>query len=42
MLCQSGKRSERAIELLQDKFHLTNLYNLEEGAIGWLKERQLT
>ena len=42
ILCQSGKRSRRAIELLQNKFHLTNLYNLEEGVIGWLKDHQLT
>lgn len=42
VLCQSGKRSRRAIELLQNRFHLDNLYNLEGGATGWLKEHQLT
>lgn len=42
IFCQSGKRSKRAIESLQNNFHLTNLYNLEEGTAGWIKESQLT
>lgn len=31
VLCQSGTRSKKAISLLQEKFGLTNLYNLKNG-----------
>ncbi len=37
--CQSGKRSERAIQLLQDKYRFTNLLNLKGGIMAWLNER---
>lgn len=33
--CRSGKRSADVIELLQDKFGFTNLYNLEGGILEW-------
>lgn len=31
VVCQSGVRSKRAVQLLQEKFGLTNLYNLTGG-----------
>ncbi len=33
--CRSGKRSADVIELLQDKYGFTNLYNLEGGILDW-------
>jgi sulfur-carrier protein adenylyltransferase/sulfurtransferase len=35
--CQSGLRSQKAIELLQEKGSWDNLYNLEGGMNAWLK-----
>lgn len=35
--CKSGTRSKKAIELLQQKFGFTNLYNLSGGIEAWKK-----
>ncbi len=36
--CRSGKRSGEAIQLLQDKYGLKNLYNLKGGILAWAEE----
>lgn len=36
--CRSGKRSAKAIQLLEEKFGRTNLYNLEGGILAWAEE----
>ena len=33
--CRSGKRSADVIEILQEKYGFTNLYNLEGGILDW-------
>ena len=33
--CRSGKRSADAVKLLQEKYGLDNLYNLEGGILAW-------
>lgn len=35
--CKTGKRSAMAIELLQNKFHFTNLYSLKGGIDEWMR-----
>jgi sulfur-carrier protein adenylyltransferase/sulfurtransferase len=35
VFCRSGVRSQRAIDLLENKFGFTNLYNLEGGIMQW-------
>ncbi len=35
--CQSGKRSEKAIDYLQKEHGFNNLYNLEGGLSAWIK-----
>ena len=37
VICKSGIRSKRSIELLQEKYGFNNLYNLEGGVLEWLK-----
>jgi len=41
VFCKGGTRSKRAIELLENKFGFTNLYNLEGGVLEWIKYYQL-
>ncbi len=41
VFCKGGKRSKRAIELLENELGFTNLYNLEGGVIEWTKYYQL-
>jgi adenylyltransferase/sulfurtransferase len=36
--CRSGKRSADAIEVLEQKYGFTNLYNLEGGILAWADE----
>jgi len=36
--CRSGKRAEAVIHTLEEKFDLTNLYNLTGGILGWAEE----
>ncbi|HXB95815.1 MAG TPA: molybdopterin-synthase adenylyltransferase MoeB [Puia sp.] len=36
--CKSGARSARAIRELEEKFHLTNLYNLKGGILAYIDE----
>ncbi|MBN8548135.1 MAG: molybdopterin-synthase adenylyltransferase MoeB [Deltaproteobacteria bacterium] len=33
--CRSGGRSQRAVEMLQEKFGFTNLKNLQGGVLAW-------
>ncbi len=35
VMCQSGGRSKRAIEILEKEYNYTNLINLKGGALGW-------
>ena len=36
--CKTGNRSAKAIRELEDKFGLTNLYNLKGGVFSWIDE----
>jgi len=36
--CRSGKRSAEVIQLLQEKYGFTNLYNLKGGVLAYAKE----
>lgn len=36
--CRSGKRSQQAIEQLEEKHGFTNLYNLRGGILAWAEE----
>lgn len=36
--CRSGARSANVIELLEQNFGYTNLYNLEGGIMAWARE----
>jgi len=36
--CRSGQRSAAAIQMLQEQFGFTNLYNLKGGLLAWAKE----
>lgn len=36
--CRSGKRAEAVIHTLEEKYDLTNLYNLKGGILGWAEE----
>jgi len=36
--CRSGGRSTQAIEILEKKFGLANLYNLKGGILAWAKQ----
>ncbi len=36
--CKSGLRSARAIRELEEKYHLTNLYNLKGGILAYIDE----
>jgi molybdopterin/thiamine biosynthesis adenylyltransferase/rhodanese-related sulfurtransferase len=38
LYCRSGVRSKKAIRLLEKKFNLKNLYNLDGGIHRWAKE----
>lgn len=42
MYCRSGKRSIRAIKLLQEQFGFNNLYNLKGGILAFAKEVDTT
>ncbi len=42
VLCKSGIRSAKAIEVLNEKFGFTNLYNLKGGIIAFAKEIDAT
>lgn len=35
--CQSGMRSQKAIQLLREKYGFTNLKNLEGGIVAYRK-----
>ncbi|MBI4931465.1 MAG: molybdopterin-synthase adenylyltransferase MoeB [Bacteroidetes bacterium] len=37
VICRSGNRSRKAIELLYEKFGFQNLYNLKGGVMEWIK-----
>lgn len=37
VICRSGNRSRKAIELLSEKFDFQNLYNLKGGVTEWIK-----
>jgi adenylyltransferase/sulfurtransferase len=37
--CRKGLRSAIIIQRLQDKFGMTNLYNLKGGLLAWEKQR---
>lgn len=41
IFCKGGMRSKHAIELLENEFGFTNLYNLEGGIMEWIKTYQL-
>jgi len=36
--CRSGQRSAEAVQLLQEQFGFTNLYNLKGGILAWAEE----
>jgi rhodanese-related sulfurtransferase len=36
--CRSGKRSATVIQLLEQQFGYTNLYNLKGGILAWKEE----
>lgn len=38
VFCRSGQRSKKAIEILEEKYGFTNLYNLEGGVIAWINK----
>lgn len=38
VFCKGGSRSKRAIELLQNDFGFSNLYNLQGGVLEWERE----
>ncbi|NJO00682.1 MAG: molybdopterin-synthase adenylyltransferase MoeB [Bacteroidia bacterium] len=40
--CRSGKRSAKAIKLLEEKYGFTNLYNLRGGILAWADEVDLS
>ena len=37
VFCRSGNRSKTAVSILQNKFHFTNVYNLEGGLEEWFR-----
>jgi Rhodanese-related sulfurtransferase len=38
--CKGGARSERAVQLLQDKYGYKNLFNLKGGILAWKEKYQ--
>lgn len=41
VMCRSGKRSANAIQLLEEQYGFTNLYNLEGGILNYISEMDL-
>lgn len=41
IMCRSGKRSANAINLLEEQYGFTNLYNLEGGILNYINELDL-
>lgn len=41
VMCKSGRRSAKAIRILEDEFGLKNLYNLEGGILNYIDQLQL-
>jgi len=41
VMCKSGMRSTKAIQMLEDKYGCQNMYNLEGGIIGHIHKMQL-
>jgi len=40
VICKSGARSQKAIELLETKYKMTNLVNLRGGLNAWIEKRK--
>ncbi|MBG6234524.1 adenylyltransferase/sulfurtransferase [Pedobacter sp. CAN_A7] len=41
IMCKSGVRSAKAIRLLEDKYGMGNLYNMEGGILNYINEMEL-
>ena len=41
ILCKMGSRSRSAVKLLEEKYGMSNLYNLNGGIIGYIRELEL-
>ena len=38
IMCQSGRRAEAVVNLLETEFHLSNVFVMEGVMIGWIEQ----
>jgi rhodanese-related sulfurtransferase len=36
-MCQSGRRAEAVVNLLETEFHFPNVFVMEGGILGWIE-----
>ena len=37
IMCQSGRRAEAVVNLLETEFHFPNVFVMEGGIVGWIE-----
>jgi adenylyltransferase/sulfurtransferase len=37
IMCQSGRRAEAVVNLLETEFHFPNVFVMEGGLLGWIE-----